>query len=55
MEKRIIDLTDKEIKRFLKKECPKYITHECYNCPFDIYAYCYVDIKEELEKTIEVE
>jgi len=55
MKKRIIDLTDKDIKRFMKKECPKYISHECYNCPLDIYADCYVDIKEKLEEIIEVE
>lgn len=55
MKKRIIDLNDKDIICFLRKECHKYINNECYNCPLDIFGNCYGDIKERIEKTIEVE
>lgn len=54
MEKRIIDLTHEDIRRFLFERCPEYINHECHNCPLDIYGNCYVDIKERIEETIEV-
>lgn len=55
MGKRIKDLTDKELEYLFRKLCPKYIPRQCYDCPLDIEGWCYSDIKEKLEKTIEVE
>ena len=54
MKKRIKDLTDKELEYLFRKLCPKYIPCQCYDCPLDIEGWCYSDIKEKLEKTIEV-
>ena len=54
MKKRIIDLTYEDIRRFIEKECSEYVSNQCYNCPLDIEGRCYADIKERLEKTIEV-
>lgn len=55
MEKRIIDLTYEDIRHFLQEQCSEYINQECRNCPLNIYDNCYVDIKERIEETIEVE
>ena len=55
MKKRIIDLTDKDIERFMKKECSEYVSNQCYGCPLNIFEQCYMDIKDKLEETMEVE
>ncbi len=54
MEKKIIELTNKELLDWVSKNCDYYVKDNCYGCPLNIDDNCYVDI-ETVMKTRKVE
>ena len=53
--KKVFDLTDDEILKFLLTRCNDYISKECNGCPLKIEDYCWNDIRNVVEhRDIEV-
>lgn len=55
MKKKIKDLTDDEILKFIRTKCNDYISKDCKGCPLKIEDCCWSDIKNIVEnREIEV-